>query len=517
MRSETFIVISLIFTASSVLGQTSPCPSLYQYSSDSSENFGLFTLYGAEIGQTYVIDVEFTVRGQLPSTFYGQILLVDGKDGTVQKILHNQPVIYKIRFPIKNQLPTITEIKVNGRVVCEGPGISGSSVTKVSLQHTLQTSQTVIGGSQNNYQPTFDYYRPSEYETKRPMSTTTQSTTTDSLQQSLPIFWQFLNNKTFSNTEGTKTSTTTRKTTNSIITSTTRRTKPPVTTTTTMPPTTSKSVVRNDTSNEVLHVCGQAVQSFRPLVLGGTLIEKGSWPWLVAFYLNDPKSLSFKCGGNLISSRTVLTAAHCLKVGGIEYKAEHLLIVSGRHNLLDWSEPTSKTSRVESVIIHPDYDSTLSNFDGDLALIIVKKAITFTDYIRPICLWDGNNDLKEIEGENGVIVGWGKDENGKDFSPEPKKVAAKIVSNEDCLRSNSQFSQLTSNRTMCAGDRDGQGPCSGDSGGGLILQRNNRWVLRGLVSGAFYDAMKDSCDLKEYVIYSDVAKFMSWVHSEMVW
>lgn len=142
---------------------------------------------------------------------------------------------------------------------------------------------------------------------------------------------------------------------------------------------------------------------------------------------------------------------------------------------------------------------------------------SFTDYIRPICLWNGDTDLKEIEGENGIVVGWGKDENGKDISPEPKKVTAKIVSNEDCLRSNSQFAQLTSNRTMCAGDRDGQGPCSGDSGGGLVLRRNDRWVIRGLVSGAFNDVVKDSCNLKEYVIYSDVAKFMDWVHDKMEW
>lgn len=125
--------------------------------------------------------------------------------------------------------------------------------------------------------------------------------------------------------------------------------------------------------------------------------------------------------------------------------------------------------------------------------------------------------MNQIEGEVGIVVGWGKDEKGKDVSPEPKKVTAKIVSNEDCLRSNGQFAQLTSSRTMCAGDRDGQGPCSGDSGGGLVLQRNNRWVLRGLVAGAFNDVKKDSCNLMEFVIYSDVAKFTSWVQEGMEW
>lgn len=125
--------------------------------------------------------------------------------------------------------------------------------------------------------------------------------------------------------------------------------------------------------------------------------------------------------------------------------------------------------------------------------------------------------MEKIEGEIGVVAGWGKDENGNGFSLKPKKVNAKIVSNEACLRSNSHIEERTSNRTICAGDRDGKGPCSGDSGNGLVLFRNNRWVIRGLVSGAFFDVEKNSCNLKEYVIYCDVAKFLDWILTEIVY
>lgn len=114
------------------------------------------------------------------------------------------------------------------------------------------------------------------------------------------------------------------------------------------------------------------------------------------------------------------------------------------------------------------------------------------------------------------MVGWGKDEN-REVSPEPKKVSTIIVSGETCLRSNDQFSQITSNRTFCAGNRNGQGPCTGDSGGGLMMERNGRWTLRGTVSGALAEANSEDCDLQQYVIYSDIAKFTSWIHSNMVY
>lgn len=122
-------------------------------------------------------------------------------------------------------------------------------------------------------------------------------------------------------------------------------------------------------------ICGTSAVIARPLVIGGEAIERGSWPWLVAVYLNDAKGLSFKCGGNLVTSRTVITAAHCLKLRGSEHKAKNVLIVAGRHNLLDWSESTSITFNAERVEIHPDYKDNLQSFDADVAIVIVEQTI----------------------------------------------------------------------------------------------------------------------------------------------
>jgi hypothetical protein len=44
-----------------------------------------------------------------------------------------------------------------------------------------------------------------------------------------------------------------------------------------------------------------------PLIQNGLSYERGEWPWLVAVYKRNDGSLTFKCGGTLISDRHVVT------------------------------------------------------------------------------------------------------------------------------------------------------------------------------------------------------------------
>lgn len=103
----------------------------------------------------------------------------------------------------------------------------------------------------------------------------------------------------------------------------------------------------------------------------------------------------------------------------------------------------------EKIKTHPDYRPLSAN--ADIGLVTVRNQVEFTKFIRPICLWRDSNDLSLVVNQEGVVAGWGKDENGVPRTAEPRQVSLPIVSQEQCLRSAYQYRDITSNTTFCAG------------------------------------------------------------------
>lgn len=151
-------------------------------------------------------------------------------------------------------------------------------------------------------------------------------------------------------------------------------------------------------------------------------------------------------------------------------------------------------------------------------------------------------------GEHGIVIGWSFDRsknNGtsqqqgqndghdplKDGNSIPTVLRAPIVSNEICFKSNADFRNLSSNRTFCAGllansrtlhlpnqhghRRSNPSIYTGISGAGLMILKNNRWMLRGTVSAALpagqAEADEEEDNPFQYIIYADVAKFIDWI------
>lgn len=60
--------------------------------------------------------------------------------------------------------------------------------------------------------------------------------------------------------------------------------------------------------------CGVAKNVKYTKVVGGVDANPGSMPWMTLIgYTDQLGDIGWKCGGSLISSRHVLTAAHCIK------------------------------------------------------------------------------------------------------------------------------------------------------------------------------------------------------------
>lgn len=54
----------------------------------------------------------------------------------------------------------------------------------------------------------------------------------------------------------------------------------------------------------------------------------------------------------------------------------------------------------------------------------------------------------------------------------------------------------------------------GDSGGGLMLYENGKWVLRGIISASLRDPL-NGCDVNNYVVFTDVAKYINWIEQNL--
>lgn len=139
-------------------------------------------------------------------------------------------------------------------------------------------------------------------------------------------------------------------------------------------------------------------------------------------------------------------AAHCV----YRKNAVDIILRIGRSNIKEWiPDPNEKYMIAQSVTVHPEYRSLSSN--ADIAVLKFRTEIEFSKFIRPICLWQGSTDLANVVNQQGVVVGWGKDENGVPRTAEPRQVTLPIVSQEQCLRAAYQFRDITSNTTFCAG------------------------------------------------------------------
>lgn len=164
--------------------------------------------------------------------------------------------------------------------------------------------------------------------------------------------------------------------------------------------------------------------------------------------------------------------------------------------------------RPKSIVVHEDWDANDAKYDADVALLEFEQGqIIFSKFIQPICYWTSTEDPAATEG---TIAGWGKSHDlSKPHEEIPKSATVKIMANVDCFYKYKDLLPLSSNRTFCAGLQNGTGVCTGDSGGGLIMNVGGINYLRGIVSAGI---IKDSnCDVYTNAVYTDVLKFTEWI------
>ncbi|TRZ10649.1 hypothetical protein HGM15179_016465, partial [Zosterops borbonicus] len=134
-------------------------------------------------------------------------------------------------------------------------------------------------------------------------------------------------------------------------------------------------------------------------VVGGTGALPGAWPWLVSIQRPWVPVLGHWCGGSLISTNWVLTAAHCFdKIDNISM----LYVVLGATQLTQ-PGPGAQMRSVKQVVMHPYYNP--ADMSYDIALLELDHPVQCSPYIQLACVPD--TTLRVSELQNCWVAGWG--------------------------------------------------------------------------------------------------------------
>jgi len=245
--------------------------------------------------------------------------------------------------------------------------------------------------------------------------------------------------------------------------------------------------------------CGVAkaasTRQTRGRIVGGVDAGKNEFPWQVALSLRSSPG-SFYCGGSLISSDTVLTAAHCASSRSRPY------IFIGDHDKS--KSDGEKVIRAKSVTRHPKY--IRNSQDYDYAIIKLSEPVTFNNNVYPVCLPSGT----EHSNKDSIATGWGTLKAGGRTPDILQKVSVRTLTKAKCTDSSTIISSSSiTDRMICAAS-PGKDACQGDSGGPLVIKNSqNFFELVGITSWGFGCA-----NARAPGVYAKVSAEVSWIKGQ---
>ncbi|EFX82221.1 hypothetical protein DAPPUDRAFT_195659 [Daphnia pulex] len=243
-------------------------------------------------------------------------------------------------------------------------------------------------------------------------------------------------------------------------------------------------------------------------IVGGVETAPNEFPWQAYLQVEMESGKIYSCTGSLVAERWILTAAACATVPN--EKTKSILVYLGLHNRSSSSstEANAKMYEGKGLLVHSgwDWDTAFDN----IALVYLSTAVTFTQYIRPVCLLANPNEPSYV-GEYVTVTGWGRTSDGSTSSSQVlHKVTVPVISNAQCQ---SYYSVPITESMMCTSGgvihiENSKGICGGDNGGPLnFKQPDGTWKQIGIAS--FWSAA--GCQMGYPSGYTRLSAYSTWV------
>ncbi|XP_023951064.2 trypsin CFT-1-like [Bicyclus anynana] len=230
-------------------------------------------------------------------------------------------------------------------------------------------------------------------------------------------------------------------------------------------------------------------------IVGGTITNINNYPFAASLqYTWDGVWFGHKCGGTILNSHAMLSAAHCWWNNVVEIKFRVRSGSTTKSNGGWWHN-------VAQLIGHPHYNP--ANHDNDIGVVRVASAFMIgAPNVRAGRIAGANHHVPD--NRDVVALGWGNIHTEGPASENLRRVVLRTVNQARC--SSDFFGGITANM-LCANWYDGsRSTCFGDSGTGLLLDN----VVVGVCSFIGWDG----CGSTRWpAVFARVSRYEAWIRN----
>ncbi|GBP45793.1 Modular serine protease [Eumeta japonica] len=209
----------------------------------------------------------------------------------------------------------------------------------------------------------------------------------------------------------------------------------------------------------------------------------------------------------------MLTAAHCFwnHIEGKSNPESRYAVAAGKFYRA-WTDPHDESvqkSDVAKIEIPVRFRGVHTNFQEDIALVVLASSLVYEVHIRPVCVdFDILKEKRQLTaGALGKVAGWGLIDEEGNVTQTLQVANLPYIDIKQCLdEAPPDFREYITSDKICAGYVNGTGPCEGDSGGGLAFSElyggERRYYLRGIVSTA--PTNKKACNVRAVTTFTQI-------------